>query len=98
MNVILQVRLDAQEELSQLRREHQFLQEKNVKEKTSFAERLADKESELDRLRGMLRVKAHQSDTTEELESRVRALTEQLILKQTNADACNAERHSLQVS
>lgn len=92
-----QVRLDAQEELSQLRREHQYLQEKCIKEKTSFAERLADKEGELVRLRGMVRVKAHQSDTTEELEARVRALTEQLIMKQTNADACSAERYSLQV-
>lgn len=74
------------------------MQEKSLKEKTSFAERVSDKDTELDRLRGMLRVKAHQSDTTEELEARVRALTEQLIMKQTNADACSAERHSLQVS
>ncbi|KAL3873305.1 hypothetical protein ACJMK2_036441 [Sinanodonta woodiana] len=90
-----QRREDAEQEILKQKRELQYAIEELHKQKTAFQSRLSDRETEIDKLRNQLSTKSMSSTTEYELESRVRALTESLIQKQTIVEALSTEKNSL---
>lgn len=63
--------------------------------KSSFMSQLQERENEIQKLRNQLATKALTSTSEEELGNRVRALTENLIQKQTLIEALSTEKNSL---
>ncbi|XP_078349611.1 golgin subfamily A member 5-like isoform X2 [Oculina patagonica] len=63
--------------------------------KTSFMSQIQERENEIQKLRNQLATKALTSTSEEELGNRVRALTENLIQKQTLIEALSTEKNSL---
>ncbi|XP_041353113.1 golgin subfamily A member 5-like isoform X2 [Gigantopelta aegis] len=88
-------REDFEQELLQQKQELQYAIEEIHKQKTSFQSRINDRESEIEKLRSQLMTKSISSTTESELESRVRALTDSLIQKQTMLEALSTEKNSL---
>ncbi|KAH9489048.1 Golgin sub A member 5 [Bulinus truncatus] len=86
---------DAEQELLKQKQELQYTLEEVYKQKTSFQSRLADRETEIEKLRNQLMTKSMSNSTENELESRVRSLTESLIQKQTILEALSTEKNSL---
>lgn len=63
--------------------------------RTSFMSQIQERENEIQKLRSQLATKALTSTTEEELENRVRTLTENLIQKQTLIEALSTEKNSM---
>lgn len=63
--------------------------------KTSFMAQIQERENEIQKLRNQLATKALTSTSEEELGNRVKALTENLIQKQTLIEALSTEKNSL---
>ncbi|KFM62492.1 Golgin subfamily A member 5, partial [Stegodyphus mimosarum] len=80
---------------SQLKEEMQFLREDLTRAKSNFQSRLQDREIEIEKLRRQLTAKSLSSVSQDELESRLHALTENLIQKQTLVEALSTEKNSL---
>lgn len=72
-----------------------YAQEELRTNKTSFMSQIQERENEIQKLRNQLATKALTSTSEEELENRVRALTENLIQKQTLIEALSTEKNSL---
>lgn len=72
-----------------------YAQEELRTNKTSFMSQIQERENEIQKLRNQLASKALTSTSEEELENRVRALTENLIQKQTLIEALSTEKNSL---
>ncbi|KAL5009113.1 hypothetical protein ScPMuIL_014694 [Solemya velum] len=88
-------REEAEQDLLKQKKELQYAIEEIHKQKFSFQSRITDREEEIEKLRNQLATKAMSSTTESELESRVRALTESLIQKQTMLEALSTEKNSL---
>ncbi|XP_035209225.1 golgin subfamily A member 5-like isoform X2 [Stegodyphus dumicola] len=80
---------------NQLKEEMQFLREDLTRAKSNFHSRLQDREIEIEKLRRQLTAKSLSSVSQDELESRLHALTENLIQKQTLVEALSTEKNSL---
>lgn len=86
---------DAEQELLKQQQEYSFSIEELSKQKSAFQSRINNREAEIEKLRNQLMTKSMSSSTEHELESRVRALTESLIQKQTILEALGTEKNSL---
>ncbi|GIY88749.1 golgin subfamily A member 5 [Caerostris darwini] len=95
----LDLEKSANEELqllnTQLKEEMQVLRDELVRTKSTFQTRIQDREIEIEKLRRQLTAKSLSSVSQEELESRLHALTENLIQKQTLVEALSTEKNSL---
>ncbi|XP_059159175.1 golgin subfamily A member 5-like [Physella acuta] len=88
-------REDAEQELLKQKQELQYTMEELHKQKATFQSRISDRETEIEKLRSQLMTKSMSSSTENELESRLRSLTESLIQKQTVLEALSTEKNSL---
>lgn len=88
-------REDTEHEILKQKQELQFAVEELHKQKTTFQNRLSERESEIDKLKHQLSTKYMSSATEIELESRVKELTESLIQKQTTVETLSTEKNSL---
>ncbi|XP_050405354.1 golgin subfamily A member 5 [Patella vulgata] len=88
-------REDSEQELLKQKQELQYAIDEINKQKTAFTSQLSSRESEIEKLRNQLTTKSLSSVTESELESRVRALTESLIQKQTVLESLSTEKNSL---
>ncbi|XP_067682460.1 golgin subfamily A member 5-like isoform X1 [Haliotis asinina] len=86
---------DTEQELLKQKQELQYAIDEINKQKTSFQSRISDREREIEKLRNQLMTKSISSSSEGELESRVRALTDSLIQKQTVLEALSTEKNSL---
>ncbi|XP_046561935.1 golgin subfamily A member 5-like isoform X1 [Haliotis rubra] len=86
---------DTEQELLKQKQELQYAIDEINKQKTSFQSRISDREREIEKLRNQLMTKSISSSSEGELESRVRALTDSLIQKQTMLEALSTEKNSL---
>ncbi|XP_046351332.1 golgin subfamily A member 5-like isoform X1 [Haliotis rufescens] len=86
---------DTEQELLKQKQELQYAIDEINKQKTSFQSRVSDREREIEKLRNQLMTKSISSSSESELESRVRALTDSLIQKQTMLEALSTEKNSL---
>ncbi|GFS79728.1 golgin subfamily A member 5 [Nephila pilipes] len=95
----LDVEKTAKEELQllniQFKEELQILRDELTRTKSSFQSRIQDREIEIEKLRRQLTAKSLSSVSQDELESRLHALTENLIQKQTLVEALSTEKNSL---
>ncbi|XP_054714265.1 golgin subfamily A member 5-like [Uloborus diversus] len=80
---------------NQFKEEVQLLKEDLTRTKTTFQSRLQDREIEIEKLRRQLTAKSLSTVSQDELESRLHALTENLIQKQTVVEALSTEKNSL---
>jgi len=78
-----------------LREQLDYAQEELYKQKSTTSTRLAERETEIERLRSQLTTKSLGSTTEKELENRLHLLTENLIQKQTLIEALQSEKHSI---
>lgn len=88
-------REDAEQELLKQKQELQYALDELHKQKCAFQARIGDREADIEKLRNQLMTKSMSSNTENELESRVRSLTESLIQKQTVLEALSTEKNSL---
>jgi len=88
---------DLEIELKQIRDESRYFQEDLLQTKTSLESRIADRDLEIEKLRKQLVSKRNNGNNVEELETRFRNLTDNLIQKQTLVEQLSSERHSLQL-
>ncbi|XP_015748228.1 PREDICTED: golgin subfamily A member 5-like [Acropora digitifera] len=72
-----------------------YAQDEVTANRASFMTQIQERENEIQKLRTQLATKALTSTTEEELENRVRALTENLIQKQTLIEGLSTEKNSL---
>ncbi|GFR31936.1 golgin subfamily A member 5 [Trichonephila clavata] len=95
----LDIEKTAKEELqllnTQFKEELQILRDELTRSKSSFQSRIQDREIEIEKLRRQLTAKSLSSVSQDELESRLHALTENLIQKQTLVEALSTEKNSL---
>lgn len=80
---------------SQLKEEMDMLRDDLATTKNSFQSRIQDREIEIEKLRRQLTAKSLSTVSQDELESRLHALTENLIQKQTVVEALSTEKNSL---
>lgn len=80
---------------SHLKEELQFFKDDLSKTKSSLQSRIQDREIEMEKLRRQLTAKSLSTVSQEELESRLHALTENLIQKQTLVETLSTEKSSL---
>lgn len=88
-------REEAEHELLKQKQELQYAIEEIHKQKTTYQNCVRDRENEIEKLRNQLTTKSMSSTSENELESRVRSLTESLIQKQTVLEALSTEKNSL---
>ncbi len=84
-----------EQDMRNLREQLDYAQEELYKQKSSTSARLAERETEIERLRNQLTTKSLGSTTEKELENRLHLLTENLIQKQTLIEALQSEKHSI---
>lgn len=89
------LREDSEQDLLKQKRELNYTMEELHKQKTAFQSAIKNREDEIEKLRNQLTTKNLCSTTEDELESRVRTLTESLIQKQTMLEAISTEKNSL---
>ncbi len=89
------IKTDLEIELKQIRDESRYFQEDLLQTKNSLESRIADRDSEIEKLRKQLVSKRNNGNNVEELETRFRNLTENLIQKQTLVEQLSSEKHSL---
>jgi hypothetical protein len=85
------VEFDVTKQKQELRSVHDEL----VKQKSGFLSRIQGRDDEISRLRSQLVAKSMNASNQEELENRLRALTESLIQKQTTLESLSTEKNSL---
>ncbi|KAG8177568.1 hypothetical protein JTE90_026196 [Oedothorax gibbosus] len=90
-----QAREEVQLHNAQLKEELQIIREDLTRTKNGFQSRLQDREIEIEKLRRQLTAKSLSTVSQDELESRLHALTENLIQKQTLVEALSTEKNSL---
>ncbi|KAL8590077.1 hypothetical protein ACOMHN_034308 [Nucella lapillus] len=88
-------RSEVEQELLRQKQDLQYTLDDLHRQKVTFQTRINDREAEIDKLRSQLTAKSLSSTSESELESRVRALTESLIQKQTTLEALSTENNSL---
>lgn len=84
-----------EQQIQQQLQDLHYAQEEVRANKTIFMSQIQERENEIQKLRNQLATKALTSTSEEELENRVRALTENLIQKQTLIEALSTEKNSL---
>lgn len=89
------VREDSEQDLLKQKRELNYTMEELHKQKNIYQSSIKSREEEIERIRNQLTTKNLCSTTEDELESRVRTLTESLIQKQTMLEAISTEKNSL---
>lgn len=89
------LRSDLEQEVNQLKEEMHYLNDDYTKQRSSFQTRIQDREIEMDKLRKQLTARQMNSSSNTELESRLSALTESLIQKQTVVETLSTEKTSL---
>lgn len=82
-------------EIQQHLQDLHYAQDEVTANRASFMTQIQERENEIQKLRTQLATKALTSTTEEELENRVRALTENLIQKQTLIEGLSTEKNSL---
>lgn len=90
-----QQRLSLEQECIQQREEIRYIQEDLTRTKTNLQSRIQDREAEIEKLRKQLTAKSLSVSSQSELETRLHALTESLIQKQTVVEALSTEKNSL---
>ncbi|RWS28854.1 Golgin subfamily A member 5-like protein [Leptotrombidium deliense] len=91
-------RFELEQDLRQCQEEVRYLHDELNQTKGNLNSRIKDREVEIDKLRKQLvskRSAANASINVDELESRVKTLTDSLIEKQTLVEQFSSERHSL---
>ncbi|CAG2111158.1 unnamed protein product [Medioppia subpectinata] len=91
-------RTDAELELKQAREESRYYQSDLAQSRQSLESRIGDRDVEIEKLRKQLvskRSAGTAAANAEEYEERFRALTDNLIQKQTLVESLSSERHSL---
>ncbi|XP_022103780.1 golgin subfamily A member 5-like [Acanthaster planci] len=86
---------EAETDLRQKGEELRYMEGESYKTKMSLQARLQDREDEIQKLRNQLMTRSVSSTSQSELESRLHALTESLIQKQTMLEALSTEKNSL---
>ncbi|XP_048586327.1 golgin subfamily A member 5 [Nematostella vectensis] len=84
-----------EQEIRQHMEDLRFSQSELQRSKTSLMNQIQERETEIQRLKNQIATKALTSTSEAELENRVRALTENLIQKQTVIEALSTEKNSL---
>ncbi|XP_023226728.1 golgin subfamily A member 5-like [Centruroides sculpturatus] len=90
-----QQRLSLEQECLQQKEEIKYIQEDLTRTKTNLQSRIQDRETEIEKLRKQLTAKSLSVSSQSELETRLHALTESLIQKQTVVEALSTEKNSL---
>uniref|UniRef100_T1JGL0 Uncharacterized protein n=1 Tax=Strigamia maritima TaxID=126957 RepID=T1JGL0_STRMM len=93
-NCEVKIKEDLLQENKHIKEEIQFMKEELCRQKTMFQSRIADRDTELEKLRKQLTMKSMNNNQTE-LESRLHMLTENLIHKQTMLETLSTEKNSL---
>lgn len=86
---------DLEQELSSLKEELKYLREDYTRQKTTLQSRIHERDANIEKLRKQLVAKQVNTTSQVELESRLNALTESLIQKQTMVEALSSEKSSL---
>lgn len=89
---------DLEAELKQVTDESRYFHDDLIQTKNSLTSRIADRDAEIEKLRKqlvMLTKRPNNAQNVEELESRIRNLTDNLIQKQTLVEQLSSEKHSL---
>ncbi|XP_071784235.1 golgin subfamily A member 5-like [Asterias amurensis] len=86
---------EVETDLRQKTEELRYAEDEGYKSKMSLQTRLQDREDDIQKLRNQMMAKSASSTSQIELESRLRALTESLIQKQTMLEALSTEKNSL---
>ncbi|XP_064601011.1 golgin subfamily A member 5-like [Liolophura sinensis] len=95
MNEEKRRREDSDQELLKQKQELQYSSEELHRQKVAMASQVADREKEIQKLRTQLTTKKMGSTSENELEARVKTLTESLIQKQTMLESLSTEKNSL---
>lgn len=91
----LGLKKDLEQELQSIKEELKYLHEDYSRHKTTLQSRINDRDTEIEKLRKQLVAKQVNTTSQTELESRLNALTESLIQKQTMVEALSTEKNSL---
>ncbi|GAB1609746.1 golgin subfamily A member 5-like [Argonauta hians] len=89
------IKEETEQDLLKQKKELHYTLEELHKQKAQFLNKVKEREDEVDILKNQLMTKSLHSNTEDELESRVRTLTESLIQKQTVLEAISTEKNSL---
>ncbi|XP_076060178.1 golgin A5 isoform X2 [Oratosquilla oratoria] len=89
------LRLEAETEWRQAREELRCAHEEITRHKVNIATRLQQRDDEIERLRKQIAHKQSSFSSQNELETRLHALTESLVHKQTTIEAITTEKNSL---
>ncbi|XP_029642822.1 golgin subfamily A member 5 [Octopus sinensis] len=89
------IKEETEQDLLKQKKELHYTLEELHKQKALFHSKLKERDEEVDNLKNQLMTKSLHSNTEDELESRVRTLTESLIQKQTVLEAISTEKNSL---
>ncbi|XP_061173626.1 golgin subfamily A member 5-like isoform X2 [Saccostrea echinata] len=90
-----QRREEAEQELLKQKQELQYNIEELRKTKMTYQTCIKDREAEIEKLRNQIMTKSMSSSTENELEARVKTLTESLIQKQTTLETLSTQKNSL---
>jgi len=88
-------RKHAEEDMKRYMQELQFTRDDLHKSKKNFVAQNQQNESEIKRLQNQISLKHTSSSSQDELENRIRTLTDSLIQKQTAVEALSTEKNSL---
>ncbi|CAB4000833.1 golgin subfamily A member 5-like [Paramuricea clavata] len=86
---------EANHDVLKTREELQTLSDNHYRQKTTLIAQIQEREGEIEKLKSQLLAKSYSTTSEAELEKRVRALTENLIQKQTVIEALSTEKSSL---
>ena len=90
-----QQRIEAEKEVSRIRKNKHDLQLELNSSKHEYSQRLQDRDTEICRLRNQLLMKSEKGPQQNELEKRIHQLTETLLQKQSVIENLNTSKHSL---
>lgn len=88
-------RIEAEKEVSRLRKKTSDLNEDVTVRKHDYTNRLQERDAEICRLRNQLLMKTKAGPQKDELEGRVHSLTETLLQKQQQIEKLLASKHSM---
>ncbi|XP_028396239.1 golgin subfamily A member 5-like [Dendronephthya gigantea] len=86
---------EANHDVLKAREELQTLSDDHYRQKTTLIAQIQERDGEVEKLKSQLLAKSYTTTSEAELEKRVRALTENLIQKQTVIEALSTEKSSL---
>lgn len=89
------LKTDLELELNRFRDDSRSFQEDLHQTKSSLESRISDRDLEIEKLRKQLMSKLSNTKNIDELETRIRGLTENLIQKQTLVEQLTSEKHNI---